>query len=162
MIPLSEIDVQRIKDVRDGKLRNRGCGKTTERMVTLLSYVHPQNDGKQFLFIGENYAHVQDIYHIFFYWLQDCGVFCQYSPNKLSYKAELPMPPLPTSIMGRVMAFFSKIKRSPVITFNFTTAERVFTRGVRYDRIILDLTPRTYDKNYERIKESLWAENRWQ
>ena len=160
MIPLYDIDIERVKLVREGKLTDRGCGKTTEKMVTLLSYLQPKNHGNQYLFVGENQNHVQDIYRTFFYWINDYGAPSQYSPSKLSYSAILPPPPKPATIVGKIIAFFSKTKPLPVITYKFTTAEMVNTRGLRYDRIILDLTPRTYYKNQERVEKAMWAECR--
>ena len=93
MIPLSEVDIQRVKDVRDGKLWDRGCGKTIERMVTLLSYLQPHNDGKEYLFIGENGWHTQDIYRTFFRWVQETGINCQHSHNRLLCHARVPRAP---------------------------------------------------------------------
>ena len=54
MIPLHEIDIERVKQVREGKLTDRGCGKTTERMIQLLSCVQPKNHGKKYLFVHNN------------------------------------------------------------------------------------------------------------
>lgn len=160
MIPLYEVDPEHVCLVRDGKLFGRGCGKTIEKMVTLLSYLQPQYGGNKYLFVGENQNHVRDIYRTFFYWIQDSGVFCQYSPSTLTYHAEFPLPPPPTSIIGKLIAFFKKptLISVPDVEFYFTTADRVNTRGRTYDRIILDLTPKKYFQNRRRIEEAMWAQ----
>jgi len=158
MIPLYEVDPERVKLVREGKLFGRGCGKTIEKMVTLLSYLQPQYSGNKYLFIGENQNHVRDIYHTFFYWIQDSGAFCQCSPSTLTCNAEFPLPPPPTSIIGKLVAFFKKPAAIPAVNFYFTTVDRAHTRGRMYDRIILDLTPEKYFQNHRRIEEVMWAQ----
>jgi len=158
MIPLYEVDPARVKLVRDEKLYGRGCGKTIEKMVTLLSYLQPHHGGNKYLFIGENQNHVRDIYHTFHHWILDSGAYCQYSPSTLTFNAEFPLPPSPTSIIGKLVAFFKKPTAIPAVNFYFTTADRVNTRAMRYARIIVDLTSEKYFQNHKRIEEAMRAQ----
>ena len=160
-LSLYDIDVERLKQVRSGELWGRGCGKTIEKMVTMLSHIQPYNDGKQYLFIGENEWHTRDIYRTFVHWIEETGIYCNYSPNRLMCDAKYSPPPKPTTFLGKVKAFFNKPEDPPNIRFHFTTPGRLYPwgiRGMRYNRIIVDLTAETYYKNQQTIEEALFAE----
>lgn len=163
MIPLHEIDVERIQLLRSGKDRRytnnvRGCGKTTEKMVTLLSYVRPQNVGNKYLFIAENYTHNRDIYRVFFGWLQTLvGVFPKSASSMLSHYVAFEPTGKTIPINNRYM----KPKRPPSIGFDFISASMLYEprmRGMCYNKIIIDLTPETYHVNEANIEFALSTE----
>jgi len=161
MIPLHEIDVERIQRLRSGKdriyMRNqRGCGKTTEKMVTLLSYVRPQNVGNKYLFIGENHTHLKDVYRVFFDWLKTLDVFCKNAPSTLSHYVAFE----PTGKFIPHDDRYAHPRRPPSIKFDFVAASMLRWRcmGQRYNKIIIDLTPQTYHNNIEGIQQILWTE----
>lgn len=159
MILLENIDIDRVNLVRDGKLNDRGCGKTTERMLALLSYAQQYNDNKKYLFIGENISHVQEVYHYFYYWILDSGLFPhEFAPSILKYDVTFPAPSAPTGFFQKIITFFEKRWISPVIQFHFTSASTVNVRGLHYDKIILDISKKTYNENKEKIKNALLAE----
>ncbi len=159
MILLENVDIERVNKVRNGKLNDRGCGKTTERMMALLSYTQQYNDNKKYLFIGENTSHIQEIYRYFYYWLNSYGVICKfYTLNKLKHDVTFPAPPTPTGFFQKFIRFFKKPYKSPTVQFYFATAAQVNTRGRRYDKIIVDVSQKTYDINEEKIKIALLAE----
>jgi hypothetical protein len=168
MIPLSEVDIQRVKDVREGKVNlwERGCGKTTERMITLFSYLRPQNDGNQYLFIGENNWHTRDICRTFYYWIKESGIGCEVLHSKMSLIAKFDPQTPGNSFMDRLLYFLEEPVQPAKIRFDFTTPERLYPwgiRGRRYDKILIDLTDDIHYRYWQTIEEAMWTEkSKWQ
>lgn len=164
MIPLSEVDIDRVKRVRSGELWDRGCGKTIERMVTLFSYLRPMYDDRQYLYVGENGWHTKDIFHTFVSWVQSSGISCDYRPNRLTLIAEFNVwakPMYSSAFMDKIMTMLEEPKKVVRIKFDFTTPARLTPWGIRgrpYDKIILDLNNETYYRNSRILDEIKYME----
>lgn len=157
MIELNQIDTTRVRNVLNGKCNKRGCGLTTARLVQLFSYARPENDGKHYLFIGENQDNVHYLYKQFYWWLTDSGMYVDMNIGNKKYTVEFSQPPR-VGLWQQLVAFFSKPYKSPKIQFDFTSAGIVDTRARRYNKIILDVTSQKYSDNYERIRNAFRAE----
>ena len=151
---------------RAGRRPTVACRGQVDSGDTAHESLHPRtqqhrgeaNDAGEERHVGENRDHVRNIYHVYYDWLQECGVCHKYLKNGFGHTVILPPPPKPSTILGKIIAFFKSPAPLPKVSFEFTSAEMVYTRGLRYDRIILDLTPETYYKNRERVERAMWAE----
>jgi len=157
MIELNQIDSARVRNVLNGKCSDRGCGLTTARLVKLLSYVRLENEGKRYLFIGENQVNVHYLYKQFYWWLTDLGMNVDMDVGNKRYTVKFPHQE-PVGLWKQLVAFFGKPYKSPKIQFDFTSAGIVDTRAKRYNKIILDVTSQKYSDNYERIRNAFCAE----
>ncbi len=159
MISLDNIDTSRVNDVLSGKRHERRCGLTTSLLLQLLSYARPENDGKSYLFVGETHEQVRELYRQFYYWLEESHMYIDMSIANMRYDVTFAKPSVPHGLRATLIAFLEKPYESPRIRFDFTAPSVVFTRGLHYNKIILDVTSETYHNNERRIIEAFRAEH---
>lgn len=163
MIELSKIDINRVQQVRAGERYERGCGKTTEKLLDLFSYALPQYDGMRLLFVGENHPHTRDIYKCFWYWLKEANIqhtqpnnghtiHAIFNPKKLKNR---------NSVVDKAISWFDESTPQSVVSFRFVTPRSVSCRGIPYDKIIIDLTTETRWKNHRFIQLLRAKEKKW-
>lgn len=170
MIPLSEIDIERVRMVHDGDLVGRGAGKTIEKMLTMLSYAQPRYDNMKILFVGENYNHVRDIHRCFWQWLKECDIQTTKLENSLVIRAIFkPLIDEPHGIIGWAVPTFWELftahrkhpPNPPAVSFYFGTPRSVDANTRFYNNVIIDLTEQAYYDNYAAIYNILMREKQW-
>jgi hypothetical protein len=163
MIPLNEVDLDRVKKVKNGDIWGRGSGKTTAKLIGLLYYLRPENDGKQYLYIGENPTHTRDICRTFAQWVHECGVKPTISMNPMQVIAEFP-PVIheANSFLDKLFSIIEEPKKPAKVRFRFTCPSLlnpVTMRGIRYNKIIIDLTYEKQRQYRREMEEALIMEN---
>jgi hypothetical protein len=131
---IRELDINRVRDVLQGKATGRGCGKTIAKMMLMFAHGMRRVDKHwtHFLYVGENPTHTRDVQRTSLILLDEIGFNVGFD-SKLNGSHEFGM-------------FGNQIKtwyEGREVTFMFAPANEDLPcriRGSRFDRAFVDLT----------------------
>lgn len=139
-LKLANVDPERLRAVRSKKLTDRGCGRTTSRLLHMFSKVHAFNVGKSYLFVSNNSYMTAGAKEQFQQWLLEAGLT---NGTQTADTIEVIFPyEFRKGLVGLWDALTKELPPTK-IKFEFITAERGHGKlgsVVPVDEVILDIS----------------------
>jgi len=156
MTSLKELDKDRLRKVRNGEIWHRGSGKTTARLISLLYFLRPHCNGNRYLFITENATCARYTCRVFADWIKETGNLVTLRDNNKLVVELLPEVPRTQSFLDKLLDIIETPKKPTKIFYDFTAPSLLppwGIRGIRYNKIVTDLTHETQRKYEELLAE---------
>lgn len=147
---LQDVDLDRLRKVKNGMPWDRGNGKTIERLIRLLSRNRKDNYNKHYMFVTETRDHALYCLDQMEWWIIETNQY-----NTTNNKLVISQPREPKTKLQRFYEILGRRYNEPdnLIIMSFVSAGgyKQEMRGTKFSEIFFDVSDEGYRNNFKSL-----------
>ncbi len=148
---LQDVDLERLREVKNGMPWDRGNGKTIERLIRLLSRNRNDNYNKHYMFVTETRDHALTCLDQMEWWLIETHNYSTTDNRLIIYHSPDPKPFTQRFLEMFGKHYVSKPDNLIMMTFVSAGGYKQHMRGTKFSEIFFDVSDEAYCNNFQSL-----------